>query len=451
MNKKFLMLVTTALLSVPLVAQCRPSSSYSRSSGSMGSSISRSAPTISRSVSSFGNSSASSRSTMSGMGSKTVSGWFSNRAASQESAPKKDYTARSEPSYNNRRQQDHYYSHSQPSGNVYSPPTYAQAPSNSGTGSFIGSMAGSYIGSRLANADSDRSHDSGPHYSQNVNPNNDYDVQEDEPVVTAPTTEGQTPEHHSGIIWKLLFFSLLVGGSGAWWWYLFYFRNKDIKNSKSDKKEKIKNLILVGQNVTVDNSLLMNDPANTSCPLHFEADSSGVCTIVGVSKTANSYNLYLDTNMNEFINLFMDGKHVEESYFFSYIDMYPLGTQNDVETWMGKDGFIGSPTFTTKDGIRWTREVFPDNDSWIEPEETVEHIVSTKGNKKWKKYSCLYSRETGFSDAFAQKEYLIISLLRGFSNNGSLTIDPDENANAVAFVELWAGVEIPSSSLDLTI
>lgn len=423
MNIKSFILVTTALLAVPVIGDCRPSTSYSRSSGSI--SAGTRSYTAPRSVSNYGSSGMSARNSMNRIGGNVANNWVSkskptpsaSSSNSSNNSSNSGYVANTQKSY---------------TAPTYQPaPTYHSAPQpDNSTSNFVSSLAGSYIGSRLANADN---HSSDSHASANTQvtqvPQNQLPQNQPQNV---PTVE--TPEHHSHILmWFFILLLITAAAGGA----TFYVLNK--KKSEEDNEPEDKPMFYPGMSVTINPVIIESDPNSKYCPLHFAADANGNVTVVGVSQMGDIWHLYLDSEMNEFIRLYVTDGVVQEARFFSYINQYPIGTDSDMDEWIGNKGIIGSSVYMSEDQIKWKREVFPDSDEYISPNTEVEDIKTYKSHYAWKTVSCMYFRKTAFDMAFAQNEYLLISFLKGY----------DENHNPISYVKEWAGVDIPVASLNL--
>lgn len=458
MKLRTFILVTTALLAVPTISHSRPSSSYSSSSSRSigGGSSYRS---TSRSVSSYGSSGSSARSSMNSMGSSVSGGWFSRKsspspspsvaATTPRSVPTSIPTPKAAPQVETARQ-DNNYRHPDMRDSDYGnyrsapPPYYNGGNSNSDT--FISSMAGATVGSAIANAGHDREErqehvtvtTTTPSTNSTVTPTEPQESNVATPVVQVPTTAGQAPEQHSHILFW--FFMLLLAGGGAAATILYYRSLDDSKPVKKDDKPKHeeKKQFYPGMNVVIDPLIIQSDTDSKNCQLHFEADTKGRATVLGVSQMGNIWHLYFDKNTDEFLRLYVVDGEVKESRFFSYINQYPIGVESDMDNWLGDDGLIGSSMFVTEDGIRWSREAFENNDSRLPPDENHEKIVFIDSSQKWKTFSSMYYRATGFDSGFPEKEYLFVEFMRGKKDD-----------TAAAFVKTWAGVDIPVYSLDL--
>lgn len=430
MKIKSFILVTTALLAIPAIADCRPSASYSKSSGSI--SAGTRSMTSTRSISNYGSSGSSARNAMDRIGSKVSDNWFSKKSAPPIPTPP---PAPKPTMYNTP------YPQTRVASAPVTPPPPPVAPPfqrpQSSSDNFISSVAGSYIGTSLANANN---HSSNNVASAPVAPAPSAPVQQNvvppAVITNTPQPTVEVPQHHSHIIFWffiLLLSSVAIAGG------VYYFINKDDDSDKTPTPKKEKSLFYPGMTIKIDPLIIETDPSSKNCPLHFEADAKGIVTIVAVSHMGDIWHLYLDEDMNEFVRLYVSNNTIQEARFFSYINQYPIGTSSDMDEWIGNGGIIGSSVYMSEDQIRWNREVFPDSDKYISPETEVEDIILPNNHSVWKTVSCMYTRKTGFDMAYAQDEYLLMSFLKGY----------DQNHNPVSYVKMWAGVDIPVSSLNL--
>lgn len=203
----------------------------------------------------------------------------------------------------------------------------------------------------------------------------------------------------------------------------------------------------LGSSFAVPASAFISDP-DAAVPLHanpaiFDGDSSNLA----IMKIANQYgqplfDLYPNTSEREFLRVQIEKAYnagtdapyrVTEARFFSYIDIITPTSSNEWDDWLDDDrGMIGMPSFTTPDGVEWSR-VIP-GDSRITPQKRSERSMSETGAENLFVTEMLYARNTGYAAGFPQEEFLLLRLVE--SNNE-------------AVIEVHAGVDLSVPSLKL--
>ncbi len=131
-----------------------------------------------------------------------------------------------------------------------------------------------------------------------------------------------------------------------------------------------------------------------------------------------------------------DGR-VTEARYFSLLDEVTPETPEEWALWLSpQDGLIGFPVFETKDGVRYDR-VWAPGETQAAPISITEGVTNTDlSERPYGHEMMLYARNTGLASPAPDTEFLLVSATEeGFGS---------------AYVRLWAGIDIPTSSIRST-
>lgn len=150
----------------------------------------------------------------------------------------------------------------------------------------------------------------------------------------------------------------------------------------------------------------------------------------------NQFRLHLGDDAFIAATIGRDGS-VAEARFFSMIDEVTPETADEWGLWLSpQDGLIGFPVFETKDGVRYDR-VWAPGETQAAPISVTEGVTNADlSERPYGHEMMLYARDTGLSQPAPATEFLLVSATEeGFGS---------------AYVRLWAGIDIPTSSIRST-
>mgnify|MGYP001351119751 CR=1 FL=1 len=395
--------------------------------------------------------------------------------AASTPAPEPQYVNRGSPQPQNNR-----------NDNQYRYPNYRQDSGPSPLTTFGAGMLAEHLinggnhTAQAAPAPVERSSRTTPSYSDDTDTiDNDFgggsdDVKTPSSSVTQTTTSippatksfGASPVRHNsggGIIF-FLFMVLLAVAVVAW--LIWNSKEKEKKNSRnrgngsgSLMSGRVQNnaetnvetagtrVIALGSSVVLPTLPFMNAPnATDDEKLHFEPGEKGQQSVMAVgskkgldiNSTPDEMEIYVspDGSREDFIVLEPKEK---EARFFSWIDTVSPGSRAEWDEWLNdENGIMGLPSFQTKDGTEWSRVLMSGNPHRLSPTECWNSVVSQEGETDYSYHSMLYVRDTGWSAPYSDKEYLLVRIELW-----------KEDGNTDAAIKLYAGVDVPWSSLGL--
>lgn len=223
--------------------------------------------------------------------------------------------------------------------------------------------------------------------------------------------------------------------------YYLFFRKKSAASAISASSAPLPRLpVILGSSVSLPVLSLMSDTATPGAvPLHFELAGDGRQSIVGVGEYSGHKSFYdayftADGSLEDFIQVRGD-----ETRVMSFIDSQNPGSDAEWDMWLNDDsGLIGMPTFSTPDGVDWSRCVLPNSPVRISPEKYSVDVTTSSGKTSYDYVEMLYRRETGYRHTGPTIEYLLVRL-ETWTDNGQ----------DMAVINIYAGADVEKTALDL--
>lgn len=214
--------------------------------------------------------------------------------------------------------------------------------------------------------------------------------------------------------------------------------SKKQQTPSSENQEVFPLGIRIGSVVSIDATLftLCQEDSYVEYPgKDFKVNHFGKYTLGGIC----FYRFYLETSKES--NYLLEVAETESTKKIESITLYQLidqvfpESEEEWDDWLGDEGHLGGYNFESPDEVQY-RRVYGSTSNKIDPVEVIETVNTEKNTTTVNHLFMTYQRNMDLGQNLGFNELLWVSA-------------SEEDGGDSAYIDIWAGLELKSSDLDI--